>query len=83
MAVFSAAIYSENKFIQILHRKVQKNKIGQNCHRQDRNLPLRLIIALKIKSTPKYLNPGLELTVIESVSKVIYLEPISKSSLSI
>ena len=37
IAVFSAAIGSENEIIQILHRK----KNGQTCHRQDRNLPLR------------------------------------------
>ena len=40
IAVSSAAIDSENKIIQILHRNGHKNKIGQNCHRQDRNLPL-------------------------------------------
>ena len=31
LAVFSAAKYSENRIMQILHRKGQK-KNGQNCH---------------------------------------------------
>ena len=45
IAVFSAAIGSENEIIQILHKKEDKSKIGQNCHRQDRYLPLKAHIS--------------------------------------
>ena len=48
IAVFSVAVDSENKIIQILHGNGQKNKIGQNCQHQDRDLPLNVTTSPQI-----------------------------------